>query len=131
MVATNSQNGLGASSPGGPAAGQTLFESLAQDGRFVIAETLGQGAMGIVFRARDAARRHDIALKLLNQVHPDSLYQFKQEFRSLSDLVHPNLVTLFGLHHIGSHWVLAMELVDGARSMLDYVRPYSHLLVEQ
>jgi len=116
----------------GPAAVSRLpsgvARALRRDGRFTVAEALGAGAAGAVFRARDNARRQDIALKLLSSVEPHTLYRFKQEFRSLSDIVHPNLVTLYGLHHIDEHWVLAMELVADARPVLDYVRPYSHLL---
>jgi len=105
-----------------------LEEALAADGRFELVDQLGAGAMGVVYRARDATRRQDVALKLLSRVDPDTLYQFKNEFRALSDLVHPNLVTLYGLHHLDDRWVLSMELVRGAKSLLDFIRPYSHLL---
>jgi len=102
--------------------------AIARDGRFAVSDRLGAGAVGVVYRARDAVHRHDVALKLLTNLHPDSLYRFKREFRSLTDLVHPNLVTIYELHHVGTTWAVAMELVDGARSLLDYVRPYKHLL---
>ena len=98
------------------------------DERFVVGETLGAGAAGVVYRAYDTVRRHDVALKILSHLHPDVLYSFKREFRSQSDLIHPNLVTLYALHHEDTSWALAMELVEGARSYLDYVRPYRHLL---
>jgi len=110
---------------------QTPLDAFADGGRFSIGAPLGSGAMGTVLRARDSVRRHDVALKLLTQLQPEAIYRFKQEFRGLSDIVHPNLVTLYGLHHIGESWALSMELVDDARSMLDFVRPYSHLLAER
>ncbi len=89
---------------------------------------LGQGATGTVVRAFDRVRRQEVALKYLDALDPDSLYRFKQEFRVLTGLVHPNIVTLYSLALIDGHWVVTMELVEEARSFLDYVRPYRHLL---
>ncbi|MEM9459055.1 MAG: protein kinase [Myxococcota bacterium] len=96
------------------------------DKRFVHRTLLGSGAMGSVFRAFDKTRRDEIALKYLDEVDPDALYRFKQEFRLLVGLVHPNVVMLHELVNTGNTWAVAMELVDHARPFLDYVRPYLH-----
>ncbi len=98
--------------------------------RFAVRELLGEGAVGRVYRVYDHVRRHELALKWLTALRPDSLYRFKQEFRALADFIHPNLVTLYELHASpeGEGWCVAMELVEGARSFLEYVRPYRHIL---
>lgn len=98
------------------------------DTRFVHRALLGSGAMGSVFRVFDKTRRDEIALKYLQEVDPDALYRFKQEFRLLVGLVHPNVVMLHELVSTGGKWAVAMELVDHARPFLDYVRPYLHTL---
>jgi hypothetical protein len=96
--------------------------------RFAVRGLLGQGGMGRVYRAYDQVRGQEVALKLLTSLRPESLYAFKREFRALSGLVHPNLVTLYGLYAWGEEWALAMELVQEPCTLLEHVRPFRHLL---
>ena len=92
--------------------GAENFDSLA-DGRFTLLRRLGAGGFGAVYEAQDAERSERVALKLLHARSPRALYRFKQEFRSLVELAHPNLVRLFELHGAGDVWFFTMELVDG------------------
>jgi len=105
---------------------ESLGEALRED-RFEYKDRIGSGAMGVVFRAYDRVRRHDVALKQLHRVDPQQVLGFKQEFRSLADIVHPHLVTLYELHGDDGRWSFSMELVPGV-DFLEHVRPHCHLI---
>ncbi len=90
--------------------------------RFEIIRFLGRGGMGMVYEALDRERGARIALKTLRQVSAESLLRFKNEFRAVQDVQHPNLVTLGELLEDRGQWWLTMELVDGVE-FLAHVRP--------
>ena len=90
--------------------GQTL-------GRYRIEEKLGEGGMGVVFKARDEKLRRTVALKVLSDGvvnDPDRRRRFLREARLAASLTHPNIATV---HDVGEtddgHIYIAMELVTG------------------
>jgi eukaryotic-like serine/threonine-protein kinase len=82
-------------------------------GPYEILGRIGQGGMGVVYKVRDHKHNVAVALKTLNQVHPHALSRFKNEFRTMVDVAHPNLVTLHQLSSVDELWFFTMELVDG------------------
>ncbi len=89
--------------------------------RFRVLSRLGHGGMGVVYRAHDEERGVDVALKTLHKLDAGGLYRLKQEFRSLADVSHPNLVALHELVVEGDQVFFTMDLVEGS-DLVEHVR---------
>ncbi|MGH7439443.1 MAG: protein kinase domain-containing protein, partial [Polyangiaceae bacterium] len=62
-----------------------------------VVRRIGSGGMGAVYEAVDRRTNGHVALKTVLQVDSTALYGFKQEFRTLADVRHRNLVRLHEL----------------------------------
>lgn len=90
--------------------------------RFTVLGELGHGRFGVVYRVLDRERNSVVALKVLRCLDATQLSRFKHEFRSLVDLVHPNLVQIYELFGEDDTWFFTMELVEGT-DFLSHARP--------
>lgn len=96
-------------------------EQFAGTDRFEVVRCLGAGGMGVVYEIFDRERGERLALKTLLQVDAQAIYRFKREFRSLAEIVHPNLITLYELFAGENQWYFTMDLIEGGVSFLAYL----------
>ena len=82
-------------------------------GRYDVVGLIGAGGMGAVYDAIDREHRTRVALKTLSHLSAANLLLFKSEFRSVADLSHPNLVSLYELSCHDDLWFFTMERIDG------------------
>jgi serine/threonine-protein kinase len=85
-------------------------------GPYQVTAQLGEGGMGEVYRATDAALKREVAIKVLPAgfaADPDRLARFEREAQLLAQLSHPNIASIYGLHEVEGVPFLAMELVPG------------------
>jgi Tol biopolymer transport system component len=85
-------------------------------GHYRIADKLGAGGMGEVWRARDTRLNRDVAIKVLPPAlaaDPERMARFEREAQVLASLNHPNIAVLHGLEIAGDSRALVMELVEG------------------
>jgi Tol biopolymer transport system component/tRNA A-37 threonylcarbamoyl transferase component Bud32 len=81
-----------------------------------IAERIGAGGMGEVYRARDTVLDRDIALKVLPDQFvrdPERLIRFDREAKTLASLNHPNVAQVYGVETTDGVRAIVMELVPG------------------
>jgi len=85
-------------------------------GAYHITARIGEGGMGLVYRATDAKLKRQVAIKVLPPslaVDADQLARFQREAEVLASLTHPNIATIYGLEESGGITALVMELVEG------------------
>jgi hypothetical protein len=87
-----------------PSTGPSSYEQL---------EPLGQGGMGVVYRAFDPRLRRRVALKRLHTVSVQRLVRLQREAEALARLQHPHIVTIYGWEELSGQPVLVLEYVMG------------------
>src|SRR3989442_1034804 len=81
-----------------------------------IAERLGTGGMGVVYRARDERLGRDVALKILSEdalTSSSARQRFVREAQLAATLNHPNIVTIYEVEEADGYHFIAMEYVEG------------------
>src|SRR5580693_3443535 len=85
-------------------------------GLYEIQSSLGAGGMGEVYRATDTKLGRDVALKVLpaEMAHDaERLGRFRREAKTLAQLDHPNIVTIYSVEESNGVHFLTMQLVEG------------------
>lgn len=108
---------------------------ISQLGRYEVTGELGQGAMGVVYRARDPLIDRVVAIKTVNlslakEEKDEYEGRFYQEARAAGRLNHPNIVTIYDVGKSGDIAYIAMELLQG-RELRDIMNDGSLIPVDQ
>jgi TolB-like protein/tRNA A-37 threonylcarbamoyl transferase component Bud32/Flp pilus assembly protein TadD len=89
-----------------------------------IVEKVGEGGMGIVYRAEDTKLKRPVALKFLrSQAFASEEYRdrFIREAQTAAALDHPNICTIYGIDEAGEYLFISMPFVEG-ENLKDRVR---------
>ncbi len=85
-------------------------------GKYHISELVGEGAMGVVYKAKDSVLDRTVAIKVMNESiarQDDLRKRFLHEAQAAASLQHPNVVTIYDMGDVAGHLFIAMEFVDG------------------
>ena len=85
-------------------------------GSYEIAEQIGEGGMGEVYRALDTNLCRQVAVKILPHTvahDPERLARFEREAKTLAALNHPHIAQIYGFERADGVRALVMELVEG------------------
>src|SRR5262244_2275562 len=89
--------------------GQTILH-------YRILEKLGEGGMGVVYKARDTHLDRFVAIKVLRAekvANPERKQRFVQEAKTASSLNHPNIITVYDIGEAEGVDFISMEYVTG------------------
>jgi serine/threonine protein kinase len=93
-------------------------------GQYQVAEAIGAGGMGVVFRARDHTLGRDVAVKVLPPAlaeDADRRARLEREARLLAALNHPHIAQVYAIEDSSAGAAIVMELVPGA-TLRDLIR---------
>ncbi len=107
--------------------------SLEKISKYQILEKIGQGRMGMVFRAQDPLLERELAIKVIRmdmlqetEMRQEAEQRFLTEARAAGKLLHPNIVTIFEVGRDQNLLYIAMEYLEG-KDLSHYCRPESRL----
>jgi serine/threonine-protein kinase len=85
-------------------------------GSYVLLERLGEGGMGVVFKARNWKLGRVVALKVIRKerlARPDAVRRFRREIQAAAQLSHPNVVEAHDADEVDGTHFFAMEYAEG------------------
>ena len=91
-------------------------------GKYDVEDILGEGGMGVVYKAFDKQIGRPVAIKMIRAGGDESLVtRFKQEAKSLGQLTHPNIVIVYEWDEQDGNPYLVMQYIEGSSlaSMLE------------
>jgi hypothetical protein len=80
-------------------------------GKFALERQIGQGELGVVYRALDRELGRRVAIKTLPRTSPEAAIQLRREARIMAALTHPNLEQIFGIESWRGIPMLVVELM--------------------
>jgi len=82
---------------------------------YKILEKLGEGGMGVVYKAKDTKLERTVALKFLSLTSfgDEEKKRFKQEAKAAAALNHPNIATIHAIDEVEDQTFIAMEFIEG------------------
>jgi tetratricopeptide (TPR) repeat protein len=120
----------GSAPAGAPAPWQKITPGTPLGTRYLIESILGEGGMGMVYRARDLELDRTVALKVIRPdlaSRPEILDRFKREIQLASRVTHKNVVRIHDLGEVGDLRFISMSFIEGEslRALLDREGPLS------
>lgn len=109
----------------------TLEPGMVVKDRYVLEERLGEGGMGVVFKARDRLweeardRNPYVAIKFLNaefRRHPSAFMALQRETSRAAKLAHPNIINVHHFDRDGTLLFMTMEFLEG--------QPLDHFILQ-
>lgn len=85
-------------------------------GNYLVIDKLGQGGMGMVFKAEHRRMKRLVALKVMSPAamkSPDAVKRFHREVQAAAKLTHPNIVAAYDADQAQGIHFLVMEYVEG------------------
>jgi len=103
------------------------------NGRYSLVAQQGSGGMAVIYKAIDQALGRTVAVKILRPsltAEPSFITRFQNEARSIANLTHPNIVTVFDVGNDGAANFIVMEFVDG-QDLKKIIRAHGALPIER
>jgi hypothetical protein len=82
-------------------------------GKFRLEQRIGQGSMGVVFRARDVELDRAVAIKTLPATTPEEAALLRREARAMAAVLHPNLALIYAVESWMGTPLLVTEFFEG------------------